>query len=178
MLQEIEKKKVTISIRSFLTKDQYDSLLKYLNSFAKFLNKEKQVIYYFSTPSELIIQKNDKECRVAINKTNSKEDIIINLRKEEFDDIVDIFEALGYEISIKWFKTLHHFTWNEMDVYVNLTKGYGYLVEMEKSVYPEEKEIILNYLRENLKLLGVDETPKEVFDERFNYYKKNWKDLV
>lgn len=172
--QKTQKEKIELKVKCFMTKNQYESLLKYLNSFAEFKDKNNMVIYEFSNPAVLKVQKDNYSSVVYARKNNLK----AVFQKEEFDDLVDIFETLGFDISIKWFKTGHNFFWNEIEVNVEMIKGYGFIVEMTKSAFPEEKEILLNYLRENLKQLGLEETPSEVFNERLKYYQENWKDLV
>lgn len=175
--QKTQREKVELRVKSFITKNQYDSLLKYLNSFAEFINKDNIVIYDFSHPNELKIQKDSSASKISVKK-GGKETLNVSLKKEEFDDLVDVFESLGFDISLKWFKAIHQFKWNEIDITVSFIRGYGYVVEMFKSAYPEEKEILFNYLRENMKLLGLEETQQELFDERLKYYQENWKDLV
>ena len=61
---------------------------------------------------------------------------------------------------------------------LDFTKGYGYILELEKMSNEENKEKNLLLLREKLKLLGVNETRKEEFDKIFENYKKNWKELT
>ena len=40
------------------------------------------------------------------------------------------------------------------------------------------KEKVLEKLRFKLKKLGVDETNKEEFNKKYEYYKENWRELV
>jgi hypothetical protein len=42
----------------------------------------------------------------------------------------------------------------------------------------EEKEKVLAYLRQKLTELGLLETPKEEFEQRYQHYKENWRTLV
>jgi hypothetical protein len=63
-------------------------------------------------------------------------------------------------------------------VCLDSTKGYGEIVELEAKCDASEKERTLTMLRERLARLDVKETSRETFEEKFKYYKKNWKKLL
>ena len=61
---------------------------------------------------------------------------------------------------------------------LDYTRGYGYIIELEKMCTSEEQEREYEVLLQKLNDLGVVLTPKEEFDVKFKYYKENWKRLV
>ena len=61
---------------------------------------------------------------------------------------------------------------------LDYTKGYGYIIELERISSEKEKEKIFEMLKKKLIKLNVNLTPKEEFDRKYKYYKKNWKKLV
>ena len=48
------------------------------------------------------------------------------------------------------------------------------ITDKEQSV----SDHILQELKQKLRELNVEETPKEVFNEKYNYYKENWRELI
>jgi len=107
-----------------------------------------------------------------------REEIELHVDKKEFSILAQLFEALQYKVEIKWFRKRHTFTWEGISVMVDHTKGYGYILELELLTSDEKKDVALQKLREKLASLHIEETPKEIFKEKFAYYKENWKDLI
>ena len=89
-----------------------------------------------------------------------------------------LFLLLGYEIEIKWFRNRHSFEWNGINVSVDYTKGYGYILELEKMSDEESKDEALKELKEKLVELDIKLTPREEFDEKCEDYKLNWRELT
>ena len=58
------------------------------------------------------------------------------------------------------------------------TKGYGYIIELEKMTDEKSKSKTYEILKSKLEFLGIELTPRSEFEKRFEYYKKNWKKLV
>ncbi|MAG10817.1 hypothetical protein CMI44_00695 [Candidatus Pacearchaeota archaeon] len=54
-------------------------------------------------------------------------------------------------------------------------KDYGCIIELEKMSSEEDKEKVLKELKQKLNELGGSLIPKEVFKEKFDYYKNNWR---
>jgi hypothetical protein len=63
-------------------------------------------------------------------------------------------------------------------VMLDHTKGYGHIIELERTAQHEDKEKIYGMLRSKLESLGVDITPRSEFERRFKHYVKNWKELT
>jgi hypothetical protein len=61
---------------------------------------------------------------------------------------------------------------------LDFTKGYGYILELEKMSNKEEKVKTLEFLREKLNQLNIPLTPKDEFQNKYLNYKENWKTLV
>jgi len=107
-----------------------------------------------------------------------REETEIKFSKEDFEMLERIFLALGYNVEIKWFRKRLRFNWYDIKVTVDFTKGYGYILELEKMSSEENKEQTLNLLKQKLKELDLEETPKEEFNKKYEYYKNNWKNLT
>jgi adenylate cyclase class IV len=85
---------------------------------------------------------------------------------------------MGYEILIKWFRKRKEYKWNEINVFLDYTKGYGHVIELEIVSPPGKEEENLTLLREKFKFLGISENSEEEFNKKYNHYKANWKKLV
>lgn len=175
-------KNIEVEIRSFISPEQYGQLIDYFAKNGTFLSEDEQVTYYFDSEQDLRIQKNKFYSKVWMKKgkihDDSREEIEIKLPVAEFEKLENLFLSLGYAVSIKWFRRRHSFRWHEIDVAVDCTKGYGYILELEQMAAEEEKEKVLQFLKQKLAELGIKETPKEEFDQKYKYYKENWKRLV
>lgn|SRR3989338_1111665 len=174
---------IEVELRSFVTKEQYEKLLDFFKSEAKLLKDDNQETHYFSGENDLRIQKNNYFSKIWMKKgkihDESREEIELKFPTEDFGKLQDLFESLGYKVYIKWFRDRKQFDWNGIDVSLDHTKGYGNIIEMELLVKEEnEKADALQRLKDKFAHLGIDITPKEVFNEKFNYYKENWRSLV
>ncbi len=172
-------KNVEVEVRSFISEKQYKELLNFFRRKGKFLKEDLQETIYFDCEEDLRIQKNKFFSKIWIKKgkmhDDKREEIEVKIKKEEFNKIKNIFNYLGYNTEIKWIRKRNVFLWGDVTVCLDYTKGYGYIIELEKLV-PEvnSKEEYL-VLRKNLKDLDVKITPKKEFEERFEYYRENWK---
>lgn len=180
-------KPIEVEIRTFLTQDQYHQLIQFFTQNGTFLHEDEQVTYYFDCPlanftPDLRIQKNKFYSKVWLKKgklhDDHREEIEIRLPVEEFERLEKLFLSLGYAIAMQWFRKRHSFQWQGIEVAVDYTKGYGHILELEKMATEEEQEEVLRLLKEKLAELGVLETPKEEFEQKYQYYKKNWRVLV
>src|SRR3989344_1808553 len=173
---------IEVEIKCFISKENYQRLLDFFKSNAEFINEDYQETYYFNSVEDLRIQRNNSFCKIVLKSGKihdyHRKELEIKLDKNDFEKLEKLFNALGYEIEIKWFRKRNNFKWQDIDVSLDFTKGYGYILELEKMSNEENKEKNLLLLREKLKLLGVNETRNEEFDKIFENYKKNWKELT
>jgi len=61
---------------------------------------------------------------------------------------------------------------------LDYTKGYGYIIELEKITDENEKGKTLEELKQRLNQLNISLTPKQEFDDKFKHYEKNWRELT
>ncbi|EKE25510.1 MAG: hypothetical protein ACD_5C00134G0005 [uncultured bacterium] len=178
----MKEKNIETEIRSLIDEKEYKKLLRFFKKEAKFLGQEKQISYYFSGEQDLRIQKSDKSAKIWMKKgkmhDDSREEIEVKLDLKEFENAEKIFEALGYEVKIKWFRNRNTFSWKGMKVMIDDTKGYGMIIEFEKMCKEKDKEKTVELLRDKMRQLSVNETSKSEFEKKFEYYKKNWKALI
>jgi len=173
---------IEAEIRSFISKEQYGTLLEFFKQNAQLKKEDYQETYYFDCDEDLRIQRNEYFSKIWMKKgkihDDHREEIEIKFDKSEFENLEKLFLSLGYTIEIKWFRKRFEFDWEGITACLDFTKGYGYIIELEKMCSEDMKEKEFELLKQKLKSLNVELTPKEEFSKKFQYYKENWKSLV
>lgn len=181
-LSKINSQNIEVEIRSFITKEKFQELLDFFKKNAELTKKDFQETHYFDCEQDLRIQKNNSGSKIWLKKgklhDDAREEIEIKTDKENFQNLENLFKNLGHNIEIKWERLRHQFNWNEIKICLDYTKGYGYIIELEKMSNEQDKEKTLEELKQKLKELNIPLTPKEIFNEKYNYYKKNWQELI
>jgi len=173
---------IEVEIRSFISKEKFDDLLNFFKKNTSLVKEDYQETFYFDCDQDLRIQRNNFFSKICLKKGNIhddyREEIEIRFDRDEFEKLEKLFLSLGYNVEIKWFRKRFEFKWDDIKVCLDYTKGYGYIIELEKICSENKKESELEKLKQKLKSLGVEITPKEEFNKKFFYYKKNWRSLV
>ena len=173
---------IEVEIRAFISKEKYEELIKFFNENSKLVKEDFQETHYFNCEQDLRIQKNNQGAKIWLKKgkmhDDSREEIEIFTEEKSFDELMKLFNELGYNVEIKWLRERKQFNWDGIKVCLDYTKGYGYIIELEKKTDEEHKEEILAELKKRLNELNIPLTSKEEFNERFNYYKENWRRLI
>jgi predicted adenylyl cyclase CyaB len=173
---------IEVEIRSFISEEKYDELINFFNKEGEFINEDYQETYYFDSKEDLRIQRNNFFSKIWLKKgkihDEHREEIEIKFNKEDFEKLEEIFILAGLNVQIKWFRKRHTFKWQGIHAMVDYTKGYGYILELEKMSNEQEKSETLDLLKKKLEILGITLTPKEEFDKKFENYKTNWKELI
>jgi predicted adenylyl cyclase CyaB len=173
---------IEVELRSFLSEEQYKELLDFFKKDAKEIKEDFQETYYFDSEQDLRIQKNNAGSKIWLKKGNIhddfREEIEIRLKQDDFSKIKEIFFELGFGVDIKWLRKRNQFEWRGIKVCLDFTKGYGYIIELEKLCSEDEKEEALQELKERFQEINIVLTPKEEFNKRFEEYKQNWRQLI
>lgn len=173
---------IEAEIRTFITEEQYKNLLEYFQEHGELIKEDYQETFYFDCEEDLRIQKNDFGSKVWMKKgklhDEHREEIEIKFSQDQFEELEKLFLALGYNTEIKWFRKRHKFKWDDTTVCIDYTKGYGYIIELEKMCDNENKEQEYEKLKQKLQSLNLEISSREHFEEKFNQYKKNWRNLV
>ncbi|MEK6888961.1 MAG: CYTH domain-containing protein [Nanoarchaeota archaeon] len=173
---------IEVEIRAFISKEKYFELLDFFKKSAKLLYGDNQETHYFKAPVDIRIQKNEFYSKIWLKKgamhSEQREEIEIKCDKDDFDKLQNLFKSLNYETEIKWFRKRSAFEWKGITITLDYTKGYGYIIELEKLSNEKDKDSALNLLKEKLSELNIQQTPKEEFDKAYQNYKQNWKTLT
>ncbi len=177
-------KNIEVEIRSFIPEEKYNELLDFFKQNAELKKEDFQETHYFDCEQDLRIQKNNSGSKIWLKKgklhDDTREEIEIHTSSDEnnFENLEKLFNTLGHNVEIKWLRKRNQFIWKGITVCLDYTKGYGYIIELEKISDEENKEKALEELKLRLRELNIEETPKEVFNEKYNYYKENWRNLI
>ncbi|HJV32548.1 MAG TPA: CYTH domain-containing protein [Patescibacteria group bacterium] len=176
---------IECEIRAFVTDDQYGGLLERLRREAAHEGRDEQVTYYFegNGDPDLRIQRNARGGKIWYKGGKMHEDarreIEIPFETEgAFGKFEELFLALGYRVSIKWFRARETFKLGGVTVTLDDTKGYGKIVEFERLCAEDGREAALAGLKEAMAGYGIAPTPKEEFDRRYAAYKADWRSLL
>jgi predicted adenylyl cyclase CyaB len=173
---------IEAEVRSFVAKEKFAELLDFFKKNASLVKEDYQETYYFDCDWDLRIQRNDYFSKIWLKKgrihDDCREEIEIKFAKDEFEKLEKLFVTLGYNVEIKWFRKRFEFKWDDVTVCLDDTKGYGYIIELEKMCCKDTKDREFEKLKQKLESLDVEITPKQEFDAKFAYYKENWKSLI
>jgi predicted adenylyl cyclase CyaB len=173
---------IEAEIRSFISKDKYFELIDFFDTNAIKVKDDFQETHYFDCKEDVRIQKNNNYSKIWMKKgkihDEAREEMEIKVEKEDFPKLEKLFETLGNEVKIKWFRKRKEYDWQGIKVDLDYTKGYGYIIELEKMSDSKNKEKTLRDLKEKFIELGIDLTSREIFEEKFKNYEINWKTLI
>lgn len=180
---------IEVEVRSFIKKEQFANLMAFFEENARQAKDEFQETYYFrhsELPSvldmDLRMQKSPGRAKIWLKKGKIhdfyREEIEVNIQREDFEKLEKLLNAMGFEAKIKWFRHRTQFDWNGIKVCLDFTKGYGYIIELERVCEDYDKERVLDILKRKMAELGISITPREEFERSFENYEKNWKELT
>ena len=173
---------IEVELRTFISKEKFDELLEFFNQKAEFVHGDYQESYYFNSDQDLRIQRNNFFSKIWMKggkiHDSFREETEIKFPRDKFGQLVTLFLKLGYGIDAKWLRKRYIFNWQGVKVCLDDTKGYGYILELEKLADENNKDMALEILKQKLKSLKLSLTPREEFDRKFQNYRENWKTLI
>lgn len=178
----MEKCNIEVEIRSFLTDIQYENLLIKLKTEVEFIREINEQTVYFSGEQDLRMRRNEDEAYLILKKGKMhdkyREEFEIKFEVVDFEKMQNLFETLGYKLEIKWLRKRLEFKQGDIKILLDNTKGYGKIIEIEKIVQKGEEKNTYKILENKLKEFDIRFTSKDDFNEKFEYYKKNWRSLI
>ncbi|MEN9626450.1 MAG: hypothetical protein RL557_778 [archaeon] len=173
---------IECEIRAFISDEQYAALLDFFQKQGELILEDEQETYYFDGEQDVRIQKNDHYAKVWLKKgkihDEAREEIEIKCDRKDFEKLQKLFAALQFTIKIKWLRKRKEFNWNGIKISLDITQGYGNIIELEKMTTEEEKEGTIQLLKETLKELKIPLTAKEEFNKKFIFYTEHWRELI
>ncbi len=174
--------KIEVEVQSFISQERYEELVAWFRDNAELIKQDSQETYYFDSKADLRIQRYGSGAKLWLKSGGPhdqiREEIEFHFERDQFGDLQKFCQALGHQVEIKWSRDRQQFDWEGIKVCLDHTRGYGYIIEMEKVCSEEDKEQVLEMLLNKFDELGITVTPQEEFEEKFKEYKNNWQELV
>ena len=170
---------IEVEKRSFITKEKYEDIIVKLKKDNVDMEETNQITYYLKGDTDFRIMFPNDFTKMWLKKGNlhddAREEMEVKVDNQYKEDLIKMLSALNYEVEIKWFRKRIEATYNSYYLTLDYSIGYGYIIEIEKLV-EDEKEIddVKQELESTLKALGVEITPKEEFNIKYQDYKLNW----
>jgi len=150
---------IEVEVRSLISKEQFNQLNEFFTVNARLIQEDEQETHYFDCPQDLRIQKNNFFPKICLKTgklhDNQRKEIEINFDHQEFDKLEELFVLLNYNTEIKWFRKRKVFQWEGIKVMLDFTKGYGYIIELEKMATEQTKDTALIKLQEKFANLNI-----------------------
>jgi len=176
------KKNIEVEARSFISQSRLRQLGSFFDKKAKLEKKITDETVYFSGPKDLRIRRDNHHTYLILKEgkihDDHREEIEIVCPKEEFNNLENLLQALGFKVEIRWQRQRRIYCWQGVKVFLDDTKGYGQIIELEKMASEKDKTKVHAQLVKLIESLGIKITPKEEFNKKFAYYKKNWRKLL
>ncbi|MFA7169756.1 MAG: CYTH domain-containing protein [Candidatus Paceibacterota bacterium] len=176
-------KNIEVEVRSFVDEAQFENIKNILDEDYEFVKDLREITVYFSGEKDLRMRKNETEAFIILKEGKIHDDFRkefeVRIDKDDFDNMAELFQRLGYEIEIEWQRNRLEYKNADMKVLLDNTKGYGKILELEKMVGIGSENEAHSLLTKEINKFGIARiTSKEEFNEKFEYYKKNWKTLI
>ena len=176
-------KNIEVEVRSFIDDEQFKDIKGILDRDFEFIKELKEITVYFTGEKDLRMRKNETEASVILKEGKIHDDFRkefeVKIGVDDFDDMAELFQSLGYTIEIEWQRNRLEYHGNDMKILLDDTKGYGKILEIEKMAEEGNETETHSVITEEMNKFGIEKiTSKEEFNERFEYYKQNWQDLI
>ena len=175
-------KNIEVEARSFIAPKKYEELKKFFDKKGKFLYQDFDETVYFKAPKDFRIRQDSNYSYLILKEgkihDKYRKEIEIKLPKEEFQDLEDLFISLGFKVNVRWYRTKRMYKWRGINAYLWVSKGYGYIIELEKMSNEKQKKEAHRKLTKLLESLNIKITPRREFEKRFTYYRRNWRKLT
>ena len=173
---------IEVEVRALVTKAEFDRLKKFFNKNAKFLDRHKDETLYFDKDGKVRLRKEEKRAYFVHKggKIHDKyrQELELGIKRQDFDVARNFMESMGKPVVIKWQRERFVWLFRGMKAYLDNTRGYGRIFELEAVVAPKDKESIYQNMLGIFKDLKIKLTPKEKIQKHYQYYLKNWKKLI
>lgn len=174
-------------LNHYFTKGNLTELEKKLAPFLN--NHEKELlqnIIQYSASHSVRTRKANNDVLIVIKATldattssngiarSEFESKISELNIEELDSLI---LKSGFKYQAKWSRERQEYAYKDYSVSIDKNAGYGYLAEFEKVIDPDNDfNAVKREIRDEFRLLGIEELPQDRLERMFQFYNNNWQD--
>ncbi len=173
---------IEVEVRALVTPDEFARLKKFFNKNARFLNRHSDETVYFDENGQVRLRR-EKIRAYFVRKAGKihdkhREELEIGIDKADFDSAKKFMEFLGRPAEVEWHRERFVWSFLGLKAYLDNTRGYGSIFELEAVVAPREKERAYQKMLKIFNDLKIKPTPKEKIQKHYRYYLKNWRKLI
>ncbi len=164
---------IEVEVRALLDDSKYEELRKRLDAEAEFLGEELQETHYLHSDSDVRVQKGSRGkiwSKKGAMHSEAREEVEVFFDTEHFGSVLAILHKAGHPTKVVWRRMRRDYNWLGTKVCLDDTEGYGRILELESLVAKGEEEKALKDLNQKIRELGVEVTPKSVFDAKYQEY--------
>lgn len=170
---------IEVEQRSFISEEKYNELISYFKNKGVNFEESKQITYYFKGDVDFRIMQADNYTKMWLKKgkmhDDAREEIEVFIDNKYRSNLMQMFDCLGYEVEIKWFRKRLTGIYQDVTLTADYTVGYGYIIELEKLIDNDTNiEVIKDYLLNIFKDLEIKISDKQEFKDKYEDYKINW----
>jgi predicted adenylyl cyclase CyaB len=173
---------IEVEARSFIDKSEFRRLKNFFDKNGKLTGEINDQTVYFSGPKDLRIRRDESHAYLILKEgkihDDHREEIEINFGREDFGRLEQLLLVLSFKVEIRWQRRRRIYRWRSVKVFLDDTRGYGQIIELEEMASQKNKVKIHKQLVGMLESLGIKITPKEEFNQKFEFYKRNWRNLL
>jgi len=175
-------KNIEVEARSFITPQKFKELKRLFDKKGKFLYQDFDETVYFKAKKDLRIRQDSNSSYLIFKEgkihDKYRKEIELPLLKNKFKELEDLITSLGFPVDVRWYRVRRVYRWRGVNAYLWATKGYGYIIELEKFASEREKEKVHKKLTKLLEFFHTKITPRKEFEKKLGYYKKHWQRLT
>lgn len=173
---------IEVEARALVSKTQFDRLKKFFNKNAKFLNRHKDETLYFDEDGKARLRKEEKRA-YFVHKGGRihdkyRRELELEIKKSDFNLARNFMESIGKPVAVRWQRERFVWLFRGLKAYLDDTRGYGMIFELEAVVASKDKEGAYQKMLGIFKDFKIKPTPKEKIQKHYQYYLKNWKKLL
>ncbi|MFQ5620947.1 MAG: CYTH domain-containing protein [Candidatus Nanoarchaeia archaeon] len=173
---------IEVEVKTFITKEKYGELMAFFKQNAALLKEDYQETQYFDCDADVRLQLTNDKAKIKMKEGDihgeTRPEWEIPVDKEHFQTLELLFNKLGINNTIIWFRNRTIFQWGDIEAFVDYNKGYGYILELEKKATEENKEETLQLLKQKLSEFNIPITPLEEWERKYAHYAENWRELT
>ena len=173
---------IEVESKSLITQEKYFKLLYYFNDLFAFRGEENQLIYIYESDNDLRIEQANLFAKISFrdkkHKDKDRGNIEIKFNKDDFLLLHKLITKLGVDKKIEWHKKSMVFGFKNINIFLEHTKGFGYILRMQIITSEEFKDDAKKLIKDKFSEFEVSISSKKDFDARNYKYEANWQKFL
>ncbi len=173
---------IEVEVRALISKIEFNRLKKFFYENGKFLNHHKDATLYFDKDGRIRLRKEKDRtyfvCKSGKIHDKHREEMEIEIKKSDYLSAQKLLKMLDKPVEVKWQRERFVWLFQGVKAYLDNTKGYGMIFELEAITSPKNQDDAYQKMLKVFHELDIKPTPKEKIQKHYQQYLKNWKKLI